>query len=180
MVIIVEMKPRQRKILKGLSPLHSGCIVRAETHNAHGEHSWRAPLMDSQGPQAALPDTQICLCQSEEDVLHGNMHQQKYWSQAKRRKGVQWPDEAAQQSGQQLEKVIGYTDGGSFASRIGPQAVNSSRAGGGRFADLVQSRVIAAKESVGQQQDEHLRAADVEGIGIARDFTCRSTTFIPS
>ncbi|CAK0733982.1 hypothetical protein CVIRNUC_000365 [Coccomyxa viridis] len=82
---------------------------------------------------------------------------------AKRRKGVQWPDEAAQQSGQQLEKVIGYTDGGSFASRIGPQAVNSSRAGGGRFADLVQSRVIAAKESVGQQQDEHLRAADVEG-----------------
>ena len=79
---------------------------------------------------------------------------------------MQWPDEAAQQSGQQLEKVIGYSDGGSFASRIGPQAVDSSSAGGGRFADLVQSRVIAARESEGQQQKEPLRIADAEGMGI--------------
>ena len=79
---------------------------------------------------------------------------------------MQWPDEAAQQSGQQLEKVIGYSDGGSFALRIGPQAVNSSSAGGGRFADLVQSRVIAAKESDGQQHEEQV--ADAEGIGIVR------------
>ena len=93
---------------------------------------------------------------------------------------MQWLDEAAQHPGQQLEKVIGYSDGGSFASRIGPQAVDSSSAGGGRFADLVQSRVIAAKESAGQQQDERLQAADAAGIGIARDITCKSTTFIPS
>ena len=79
---------------------------------------------------------------------------------------MQWPDEAAQQSGQQLEKVIGYSDGGSFTSRIGPQAVDSSSAGGGRFADLVQSRVIAAKESEGRQQEEALRLADAEGTGI--------------
>ena len=79
---------------------------------------------------------------------------------------MQWPDETAQQSGQPLEKVIGYSDGGSFASRIGPQAIDSSSAGGGRFADLVQSRVIAARESEGQQQQEHLRSADAEGIDI--------------
>ena len=77
---------------------------------------------------------------------------------------MQWPDEAAQQSGQQLEKVIGYSDGGSFASRIGPQAVDSSSASGGRFADLVQSRVVAAKENEGQQQKEQV--AEAEGIGI--------------
>ena len=76
---------------------------------------------------------------------------------------MQWPDEAAQQSGQHLEKVIGYSDGGSFASRIGPQAVVSSSASGGRFANLVQSKVIAAKASEGQQQEEQLQSADAEG-----------------
>ena len=101
------------------------------------------------------------------------------WSQAKRRKGVQWPDEAAQQSGQQLEKVIGYSDGGSFASRIGPQAVDSSSAGGGRFADLVQSRVIAARETEGQQQEERLGGPDAEGKGIVRDIAA-STALVAS
>ena len=93
---------------------------------------------------------------------------------------MQWPDEAAQQSGQQLEKVIGYSDGGSFASRIGPQAVNSSSAGGGRFADLVQSRVIAAKDSDGQQQDDRLRAADAEGKGIVRTSLQALPLFLPN
>ena len=67
---------------------------------------------------------------------------------------MQWPDEAtaaAEQSGQQLEKVIGYSDGGDFASRVGPQPVES---GDGRFADLVQSKVVSAKDKERQQQEQ--------------------------
>ena len=75
-VITVEMKPRQvqGRILRELSPSHSAS-ARAETHNAHGVHYWRAPLMTDQVPQAALPVTQMCPWQSAEGFLHGIMHE---------------------------------------------------------------------------------------------------------
>ena len=69
---------------------------------------------------------------------------------------MQWPDEAtaaAEQSGQQLEKVIGYSDGGEFASRVGPQPLESS-GGSGRFADLVQSRIVSTKDKERQHQTQ--------------------------
>ena len=69
---------------------------------------------------------------------------------------MQWPDEAtaaADQSSQQLEKVIGYSDGGSFASRVGPQPLESS-GGSGRFADLVQSRIVSKKDKERQRQEQ--------------------------
>lgn len=71
---------------------------------------------------------------------------------------MQWPDEestAAEQSGQQLEQVIGYSDGGDFASRVGPQPVDASSSGSGRFADLVQSRVITAKDKERQREEQN-------------------------
>ena len=77
-------------------------------------------------------------------------------SQAKRRKAVQWPDEAThatEESSQQLEKVIGYSDGGEFASRVGPQPIESSD-GSGRFADLVQSRIVSKKDKERQQLEQ--------------------------
>lgn len=69
---------------------------------------------------------------------------------------MQWPDEAtaaADQSTQQLEKVIGYSDGGDFASRVGPQPLESS-GGSGRFANLVQSRMVAKKDKETQRQEQ--------------------------
>ncbi|CAL5225646.1 g8503 [Coccomyxa viridis] len=84
---------------------------------------------------------------------------------AKRRKAVQWPDEAtnaAEQSSQQLEKVIGYSDGGEFASRVGPQPIESS-SGSGRFADLVQSRIVSKKDKEGKQQQEQGQEAEATG-----------------
>ena len=77
---------------------------------------------------------------------------------------MQWPDEASnatEESSQQLEKVIGYSDGGEFASRVGPQPIGSSD-GSGRFADLVQSRIVSKKDKEKQQQ-EH--GQEQEGAG---------------
>ena len=79
---------------------------------------------------------------------------------------MQWPDEAtnaAEQSSQQLEKVIGYSDGGEFASRVGPQPIESS-SGSGRFADLVQSRIVSKKDKEGKQQQEQGQEAEATGM----------------
>ena len=86
---------------------------------------------------------------------------------------MQWPDEAAdaaEQSGQRLEKVIGYSDGGEFASRVGPQPLDSS-GGSGRFADLVQSRIVSTKDK-GQQQREQGQDSKAAGMMPAHE-SCR-------
>ena len=74
--------------------------------------------------------------------------------QAKRRKGVKWPDKGDAEH--PLESIIGYSDGGDFASRVGPQPADDGSSG--RFADLVQSRVVAAKDKEGQQQERSQEA----------------------
>ena len=71
---------------------------------------------------------------------------------------MKWPDKGDAEH--PLESVIGYSDGGDFASRVGPQPAHNSSSG--RFADLVQSRVVATKNKEGQQQ-EHSQEAHIAG-----------------
>lgn len=63
---------------------------------------------------------------------------------------MKWPDKGDTE--RPLESIIGYSDGGDFALRLGPQPADDSSSG--RFADLVQSRVVATKDKEGQQQEQ--------------------------